>query len=126
MATRSLIGIRNKDEVRFVYCHYDGYPTEKGVGGKLIKYWQTPEIANNLLKGDIKSLGSDIGSTIRFLLNESEGFRTVDYEEYGSRNWLKVDFWDIEYVYLYDEKWLYKEANSIEWKELKELSHSLY
>jgi len=61
MSTRSLIGRENADgSVRYVYCHFDGYPT--GVGATLLAHYAEPAKLDQLLDlGDLSSLGEEIG-----------------------------------------------------------------
>ena len=66
MATRSAIGIENKDgSVTGIYCHWDGYPS--GVGAKLVNFYKTNTKIGKLLGlGDLSSLGKNIGSKHSF------------------------------------------------------------
>jgi len=55
MATRSLIGIVEGNSVKYIYCHFDGYPS--GVGVTLNEhYTDTNKIMNLISLGDISSL----------------------------------------------------------------------
>jgi len=60
MATRSNIGMMLPDgKMKFVYCHYDGYP--EGVGATLLESYNTPELVSELLSfGDMSFLASEI------------------------------------------------------------------
>ena len=54
MSTRSMIAIKNELGVyKGVYCHYDGYDEDKGVGPTLREFYNALEKANELI-----SLGS--------------------------------------------------------------------
>ncbi len=47
MSTRSLIGIRENDSVRYIYCHHDGYLD--GVGKMLVENYNKPDKINELI-----------------------------------------------------------------------------
>jgi len=61
MATRSYIGVRNLDaSVDYIYCHFDGYPSNNGV--ILSQHYQDMDKVNALMKlGDLSVLGNEIG-----------------------------------------------------------------
>jgi hypothetical protein len=61
MATRSTIALEYPDgTVRQIYCHFDGYIQNNGA--ILLKHWSDPDKLHDLLnRGDLKSLGSEIG-----------------------------------------------------------------
>lgn len=61
MATRSYIGVRNSDDtVDYIYCHYDGYPSNNGK--ILVENYNDPTKVNQLLRlGDLSVLGTEIG-----------------------------------------------------------------
>ena len=57
MSTRCLIGIQKDNEVKYSYCHHDGYYWKPGVGYTLVNYYNNEQIINELLSfGDISSL----------------------------------------------------------------------
>ncbi len=57
MSTRSGIGLLRNEEVRYIYCHHDGYVT--GVGRLLFLHYPSPEQVDSLLAlGDLSSLGA--------------------------------------------------------------------
>lgn len=59
MATRSHIGIKNGNSVRYVYCHYDGYPEHNG--RILLQNYTTVEKVNELIDGgDLSILGENV------------------------------------------------------------------
>lgn len=61
MSTRSHIGMKNEDgSVRFIYCHWDGYPSNNG---KILleNYTDPRKISELLALGDISSLAPEIG-----------------------------------------------------------------
>lgn len=56
MSTHCHIGIKNGDHVRYIYCHFDGYPSY--VGKILLNHYNTVEKVNELIDGgDLSSLG---------------------------------------------------------------------
>jgi hypothetical protein len=61
MATRSYIGFRNSDDtVDYIYCHFDGYPSNNGK--ILVENYEDPTKVNQLLRlGDLSILGAEIG-----------------------------------------------------------------
>lgn len=62
MSTRSHIGILNQDgTIESVYCHFDGY-VRGGVGQKLLNYQLEPQVRELLARGQLRTLGSTIGS----------------------------------------------------------------
>ena len=65
MATRSTIGIINKDgSIKSIYCHWDGYVSY--VGRILVQNF-TRDKADQLIElGNISSLGSEIGEEHNF------------------------------------------------------------
>jgi hypothetical protein len=63
MGTRSSISVLQKDgSIREVYCHYDGYITNYGVGERLLKFFNSEELANDLLDKAAQFVGSGIRS----------------------------------------------------------------
>ena len=60
MATRSAIGMQNRDgSVTAVYCHYDGYPEHNGA--ILLEHYGRVKTQQLLALGDLSSLGSEVG-----------------------------------------------------------------
>jgi calcineurin-like phosphoesterase family protein len=61
MATRSRIGKQLEDgSIKFIYCHWDGYPEHNGV--ILKEHYTTDAKVDELLAlGDLSSLGEEIG-----------------------------------------------------------------
>ena len=56
MGTRSFIAVKEGDQFKGVYCHWDGYP--EGVGATLAKHYINEAQAFELInKGDMSSLG---------------------------------------------------------------------
>jgi len=61
MATRSMIGVKNKDgTITMIYCHWDGYPGNNGL--ILYKHYRSEEkIASLIALGNLSNLGEEIG-----------------------------------------------------------------
>lgn len=71
MSTRSLIGKTLPDgNIRYIYCHNDGYPTYTGVVLR-DNYMLDKQVDRLLDLGDLSSLGSEIGEQHDF--NEPYG-----------------------------------------------------
>jgi hypothetical protein len=133
MGTRCLIGKLDDfyegrepyGVVTYIYCHYDGYP--EYVGDCLSTHWRNPRKINALLdRGDIVSLGSKLkdknksNSKLNTQFSVDSSIHELETElNYGSAKWLKENWWDIEYLYLYkDGKWYCKGWDS-DWFELE-------
>jgi hypothetical protein len=68
MATRSLIGVKDNDGIRFIYCHFDGYPDR--MLPILRTHFADIEKVEALIKlGDLKILGNGLEETIAFETN---------------------------------------------------------
>jgi hypothetical protein len=117
MSTRSLIAIKNSDNIRYIYCHCDGYLAHNG--RILLQSYNTPEIINKLIDGgSLSILGKNISTDKpHSFKNPVDGVcvyygrdrketnvapRTCDTEEEllaeGKDRWA-------DYVYLYDGVW---------------------
>jgi hypothetical protein len=59
MGTRSAIAVKHGNNIKAVYCHWDGYLSHNGV--ILQKYYNSAKANNLVALGDISSLGTDIG-----------------------------------------------------------------
>jgi hypothetical protein len=60
MATRSFVGVVDGAHVKYIYVHYDGYPS--GVGEILLNYYQDTDKVSQLMDlGDLSSLYPKIG-----------------------------------------------------------------
>jgi hypothetical protein len=71
MPTRSLIGKKVGDNVRYIYCHFDGRP--KHVGATLIDHYDTDEKVDALLDmGDALSLGETLESSVFYMRDRGE------------------------------------------------------
>lgn len=63
MSTRSLIGIKQDNLYKYIYCHFDGYP--EGIGKELKTYYNSEELANNLVDcGDLESIDDGVATLI--------------------------------------------------------------
>jgi hypothetical protein len=98
MSTRSYIGILKEDQqIFFVYCHHDGYPS--GVGRVLKEYYYRPEDVIILLSfGNMSSLAPTIEDTVFYGRDRNElnqEMQQTTYDEFRSD--------DISYKYLFDE-----------------------
>lgn len=121
MSTRSNVGIKEGNKFRYIYVHFDGYPT--GVGATLRKHYTDPKKVEELISlGDCSVLGEvleperesfDYDSKV---LNENGSmFYGRDRGEKGVE--AKVQDWDeylkeqlddiwIEYIYVFENgKW---------------------
>jgi hypothetical protein len=117
MGTRSVIAIQTKDEIRGVYCHWDGYI--EGVGKTLFNHYTTAEQVMELVShGGISSLGEIIGTKHNF--NELvEGQTTFYSRDRGEPvevfNWdnideLKEQMYGCEFFYIFvEDEWLVAE-----------------
>lgn len=121
MSTRSHVGIKEGGKFKYIYVHFDGYPT--GVGATLRKHYTDPKKVEQLISlGDCSVLGDvleperesfDYDSKV---LNENGSmFYGRDRGEKGVE--AKVKDWDeylkeqlddiwIEYIYVFEDgKW---------------------
>lgn len=65
MATRSLIGVKYDDHIKYVYCHWDGYPSHNGQ--ILIENYMDKDKINELIElGDLSVLAPKIGDANNF------------------------------------------------------------
>lgn len=92
MSTNSRIGYKlNDSEVKYIYCHWDGYTTWNGV--MLNECYNTPEKVKELIdKGNVSSLGTKITNT-----NFYQG-----KDEEATKEFLVEFKKDAYYHYLYD------------------------
>jgi hypothetical protein len=119
MATRSNIGILNKDNtITSVYCHWDGYPSHNGK--ILLENYDTEEKVRELLKeGDISSLEPNCTKPeLHSFENKIDGYTVYYGRDRGEENTkpktdsalLKQKMFDNDYGYLFDtntNKWLF-------------------
>ena len=105
MSTHALIGIligKPREEVKYIYCHYDGYPD--GVGAELRKNYATFQSANALLdKGDC----SAICGKVETYMSRGEKWESVS-PKYVNKTGFNIKLgkkYNADYIYLYgDEK----------------------
>ena len=104
MATRSLIGIKLKDNiVKTIYCHWDGYPEHNGK--LLIENYSTPATITELMElGDLSSLAESPDQCKAYHRDRNEPWgmvepRDTDVSELGT---LANDY-GVDYVYIYNE-----------------------
>ena len=64
MGTRSAIAVKHGNNIKAVYCHYDGYLSHNGA--ILQKYYNSAKANNLVALGDLSSLGTDIGEAHDF------------------------------------------------------------
>lgn len=96
MATRSHIGKQLPDgSVRFIYCHFDGYPEHNGQ--ILVEHYKDESKVDQLLElGDLSMLRPEIGEEQDFDRTETHK-ATLSYFD---------DFLEQTYNYLFkDGKW---------------------
>ena len=80
MATRSSIAVKHGNNVKAIYCHWDGYL--ENVGTILLKHYNSAKANNLVALGDVSSLGTNIGEAHDFDRLDTmceyteEGFRT--------------------------------------------------
>jgi hypothetical protein len=80
MGTRSRIGVMHGDNVKSIYCHWDGY---LGFNGQVLQEHYDSAKANNLVAlGDLSSLRANIGekhafSKFELPAEEVEAFETL-------------------------------------------------
>lgn len=116
MSTRSHVGIKEGNNYKHIYVHFDGYPT--GVGRILKTYYTDPAKVKELISlGDCSVLGcelypakehfddptySDPNGSLFYGRDRGEknvDARTTDWDEYVKQQ--SEDVW-IEYVYVYE------------------------
>ena len=104
MATRSLIGIKLKDNiVKTIYCHWDGYPAH--AGKLLVDNYSTPATITELMElGDLSSLAESPDQCKAYHRDRNEPWgmvepRDTDVSELGT---LANDY-GVDYVYIYNE-----------------------
>jgi len=73
MATRSLIGLQCDDHIKYVYCHWDGYPSHNG---QILSdhYRDRAKVEKLISLGDLSVLQPEIGESNDFDIdNRIEG-----------------------------------------------------
>lgn len=128
MATRCHIGLEDTDgSVRYIYCHWDGYPS--GTGKLLQEYWNTyTKVYNMLNKGNMSYLGESMLTTDFYCKEgdpneEDEGFKYCkDVNAYSTT---AIDCL-IDYVYLFMQtaegwEWFLWEPDKKIWEPLQQV-----
>lgn len=125
MGTRSRIAIKTENEIKSVYCHWDGYPTWNG--RMLFNHLNNRESAEKIIElGDISSLGDSLECPEGHTFDNKIGNHTVFYgRDRKERNISAIKHngltglindaqkSDAEYIYLFDcekNKWLFTDA----------------
>lgn len=128
MATRCYIGLEGLDgTVRYVYCHWDGYPSE--TGRILQEDWQSYTLVYNMInKGNMSYLGRNLGDT-NFYCKEGD----PNEEDEGARYCKDVNAYSatapdylIEYIYLFKNigtgySWFLWEPDKKTWEPLQQV-----
>lgn len=128
MATRSRIGIITETEVKSVYCHWDGYPSNNG--RILLEYYNDRKKVEDLVNlGDISSLNNSIekpdghsfstpveGYTVFYHRDRGEDWESTKplimetKTKLGKKLSKEAGLFSEEYAYLFDcktNKWKY-------------------
>lgn len=128
MATRCYIGLEGLDgTVRYVYCHWDGYPSE--TGRILQEDWQSYTLVSNMInKGNMSYLGRNLGDT-KFYCKEGD----PNEEDKGAEYCKDVNAYSatapdylIEYIYLFKDigtgySWFLWEPDKKTWEPLQQV-----
>ena len=141
MATVSTIGLENNDgSVKYIYCHWDGYPEPVGVGGMLFEHYNSRELIEEMMEGGpLSSLGKSIDEDTEYYRrdrgeteSETASFEghpnSIDaYEKCGYKH-------GAEYQYLFTTSkqddsdvldrpstWYVSSSSANEWYELDEV-----
>lgn len=102
MATRSRIIIKNNDEYKGIYCHFDG--DIESVGVTLFKHYNNEEKVKQLIElGNISSIGNDLESCVAYSRDRGEN-------KEDNKAFIKHSFYDcywhvrgeIEFFYVFD------------------------
>ena len=106
MATRSTIAVDLPEGIRAIYCHWDGYPEQGGVGETLNNhYTKLPDIINLLDNGDLSALGKTITESTFY---QDRGEDTPAKVHASEDEWLDwANNCGCEYAYLFKgDKWI--------------------
>jgi hypothetical protein len=128
MATRCYIGLEGLDgTVRYVYCHWDGYPS--GTGKILQEDWNSYTLVSNMInKGNMSYLGRNLGDT-EFYCKEGD----PNEEDEGAKYCKDVNAYSatapdylIEYIYLFKDigtgySWFLWEPDKKTWEPLQQV-----
>ena len=111
MATRSNIGIKVDGGYRFIYSHWDGYPSNNG--DLLLNNYTTDEAVNDLINGgDISSLGETLEKTIFYARDRGE--KDVSAKFTDSRD----EVYQQEWAYVWEDGGWWVKGHGVEWKPL--------
>lgn len=136
MSTRCLIGIKENDKVKYIYCHNDGY-IEGGVGETLLRYYNYYDTVRLMELGDLSTLG-EIPKSLKCLWDynliselDPRDCRELRYtycKSYADRGETRVEAKEVDfddfgfncqtdanYIYLFDEEarsWFVKTDDS--------------
>lgn len=74
MSTNCAIGILEKDIVKVVYCHYDGYPDYTG---KILQehYTSIDKVRKLIALGDISQVGETLTKTVAYHRDHGEEYK---------------------------------------------------
>ena len=128
MATRCYIGLEGTDgTVRYVYCHWDGYPSE--TGRILQEDWQSYTLVSSMInKGNMSYLGRNLGDT-EFYCKEGD----PNEEDEGAKYCKDINAYSatapdylIEYIYLFKDigtgySWFLWEPDKKTWEPLQQV-----
>lgn len=119
MSTRSHIGLKENDGVKWIYCHHDGY-IDDGVGETLFKHYTTTDNITRLLCcGDLISLENTPEES------NNNSFNTLRKEDTTIKFDISIDMYvkhklDAEYLYVFDNgEWRCYIVNDDRWVDLK-------
>lgn len=101
MSTRSTIWIKNDNEYRGIYVHFDGYI--KGNGKILLEHYNSVDKINSLIElGNVSALGETINDTIFYHRDRDED----DLSFYNCSSLDQMEKLFQQYNYLYqDGEW---------------------
>lgn len=101
MSTTALIGIIEEQKVKYIYCHYDGYPD--GVGAELRKNYSTFQSASDLInKGDCSTIYGDL----KTYASMGEKWESIA-PKYINKTSFNIELgkkYYIDYMYLFSDK----------------------
>jgi hypothetical protein len=106
MATRSTIAYEVPEGIRAIYCHWDGYPEEGGVGETLNNHYsKLIDVINLLDGGDLSSLSKTITESVYY---KDRGEDTPAKVYASESEWLDwASSCGCEYAYLFkNDKWI--------------------
>lgn len=101
MSTHALIGVREGEEVIYIYCNFDGYPD--GVGAELQRNYSSRELATDLIyKGDVSTICGKVDTYVsRGEKWENIMPKQVDKKKYNLSLGKKHK---VDYMYLFNDK----------------------